>query len=152
MGLVADEIDTLHLVQAALGSQGFRVTSAASEEQTLAAARSERPDLIVVRVASSGIDGIAVAQRLKHDATMAAIPLLAIMGQSGPDLHQRAQRADFDALLLKPITSNTLAEIVPLLIERGRLRREQSARQTPSSVTYRCNAGGGAERGAPERR
>jgi DNA-binding response OmpR family regulator len=77
--LVVDEIDVQRLVEAGFGPQHFRVTVSANPEQTLAMARDQRPDLIVVR---RGIDGIAVAQQLKGYAATASIPVLAMMGQS----------------------------------------------------------------------
>jgi len=138
--LVTDEIETHRLVEAALGSRHVRVMSAVDESLTLAVTRSERPDLIVARVDGGGMDSVAVAQRLKKDAATALIPLLAIVSRAG-DLHERAEDAGFDAVLLEPITATTLAQVAALLLERAALRRQQSARMTGSSVTYRCNAG-----------
>jgi CheY-like chemotaxis protein len=123
--LVVDEIDVQRLVEVGFGPQHFRVTVSANPEQTLAMARDQRPDLIVVR---SGIDGIAVAEQLKGYAATASIPVLAMMGQSCPDLHRRAECAGFDALLLKPVTATTLAQIGGLLIDRAVLLRQRSAK------------------------
>ena len=126
--LVGDEIDVQRLVEAGFAPHHFRVTMSTNPEQMLATARDQRPDLIVVRVDNGGIDGIAVAQQLKDDAGTASIPVLAIMGQSCPDLHHGAECAGFDALLLKPVTATTLAQIGGLLIDRAALLRQRSAK------------------------
>lgn len=135
--LVVDEIDVQRLVEAGFGPQHFRVTVSANPEQTLSMARDQRPDLIVVRVDNGGIDGIAVAQQLKRDAATASIPVLAIMGQSCPALHHGAECAGFDALLLKPVTATTLAQIGGLLIDRAVLLRQRSAKLRKSDSSPR---------------
>jgi two-component system cell cycle response regulator DivK len=99
---VANNRETQRLVQTVLQPRQVRVVCTADDEQTIAAARTERPDLIVAYLGSSQTEGLAVAQRLKTDAATAAIPVLAITRHPSVDLQERAESAGFDALLIEP--------------------------------------------------
>jgi CheY-like chemotaxis protein len=131
--LVAGGDDVLRLVEAGLRVQHCSVASAATTEQALATIQSHRPDLIVLNVGTDGIDGVCLAQQLKRDAETADIPVLAIMGQSRPDLHYGGQSVGFDAVLLKPVTATTVAQVGGLLIERAGLLARLSTKLGHSS-------------------
>jgi CheY-like chemotaxis protein len=133
--LIAADIDVKRLVEAGFEPQHVRVTVAADADQTLAIARDAQPDLIVVRVDTGGITGIAIARHLKCDAATASIPVLAVMAQSCPDdLRHRAECAPFDALLLQPITATTLAQVGGLVMERAALVRQRGAKRRTTAT------------------
>ena len=126
--LVDSDVDSWRLFEAALGTQQFRTTHAADNEHALTIARTERPELIVTDLCVPGLDGFAIVEQLKRDPETAAIPVLAITAQPYPELQQDVRAAGFDALLIKPVTATTLAEVARLLVERAALLRQRSSR------------------------
>jgi CheY-like chemotaxis protein len=127
--LIADsDVEMRRLFEAALGAQQFRTTTANDAEHALSIARTERPELIVTDLCMARLDGFAVVEQLKRDPETAMIPVLAITSQPYPELQQRARSAGFDALLIKPVTATTLADVARLLVERAALLRQRSTR------------------------
>jgi CheY-like chemotaxis protein len=127
--LIADgDVEMRRLFEAALGAQQFRTTTVNDDEHALSIARTERPELIVTDLCMARLDGFAVVEQLKRDPETAMIPVLAITSQPYPELQQRARSAGFDALLIKPVTATTLADVARLLVERAALLRQRSTR------------------------
>ena len=127
--LIADSDTATHrMFEAAFGAQQFRITTATDDQQALAIARTERPELIVTDLCMPKLDGFAVVEQLKSDAETAEIPVLAITAQPYPELQQRVRSAGFDALLIKPVTATTLVDVARLLVERAALLRQRSTR------------------------
>ena len=127
--LIADgDVEMRRIFEAALGAQQFRTTTANDDEHALSIARTERPELIVTDLCMPRLDGFAVVEQLKRDPETAVIPVLAITAQPYPELQQRARSAGFDALLIKPVTATTLADVARLLVERAALLRQRSTR------------------------
>jgi CheY-like chemotaxis protein len=127
--LIADsDVEMRRLFEAALGAQQFRTTTANDAEHALSIARTERPELIVTDLCMPRLDGFAVVEQLKRDPETAVIPVLAITAQPYPELQQRARSAGFDALLIKPVTATTFADVARLLVERAALLRQRSTR------------------------
>lgn len=64
--VVDDEPNIRELLSASLRFSGFRVESAATGEQALAAIAAERPDLVVLDVMLPDLDGFTVVERLRE--------------------------------------------------------------------------------------
>lgn len=73
---VDDEEDILELVKYNLERDGFRVTTVASGEKALAAARNEQPDAVLLDLMLPGLSGYEVCRQLKGDPQMRAIPII----------------------------------------------------------------------------
>jgi CheY-like chemotaxis protein len=73
------------ILEVALGTiGGWEVSLAADGEEALAAARAQRPDLILLDAAMAGIDGPGALQQLKADPALAAIPVAFVTGHADP--------------------------------------------------------------------
>jgi two-component system alkaline phosphatase synthesis response regulator PhoP len=75
--LVDDEVKIVRLARDYLERAGFRVSSAADGISALAAARSEKPDLIVLDLMLPGMDGLDVARTLRRESDVPIIMLTA---------------------------------------------------------------------------
>ncbi|GGU99916.1 DNA-binding response regulator [Kitasatospora herbaricolor] len=64
--VVDDEPNIRELLSASLRFSGFRVSSAATGEEALAAVAAERPDLVVLDVMLPDLDGFTVVERLRE--------------------------------------------------------------------------------------
>ncbi len=89
--LVAEGNDaTMRTLTEALGRHGYRVLRARSGEEIVATARTERPDLILMNVMMSLLDGYAAARALKRDPGTREIPI--IVFQAPPEGNGRGRR------------------------------------------------------------
>jgi two-component system phosphate regulon response regulator PhoB len=75
---VDDEEDILELLRFNLTKEGFAVLCAASGEEGLKTAHSQRPDLILLDLMLPGMDGLEVAKRLKKEEATKDIPIIMV--------------------------------------------------------------------------
>jgi len=87
--VVDDDPVIVRLLQVNFEMEGYAVATAADGEEGLAAARAERPDIVVSDVMMPKLDGIAFAAALKADPGLATVPIIL--------LSAKAQTADIDA-------------------------------------------------------
>lgn len=78
-----DDADMRMILEVALGTLGgWRVTLAGDGEETLAAARADRPDLILLDASMAGVDGPGTVALLRADPRLAAIPVVFVTGHA----------------------------------------------------------------------
>jgi len=80
--VVDDEPRIAEIARDYLERAGYRVITAASGGDALAAARRERPDLIVLDLGLPGMDGLDVTRRLRQDSAVPIIMLTARVEES----------------------------------------------------------------------
>src|SRR5579862_7326700 len=83
--VVDDDPVVVDLLRVNFEIEGYDVLTATGGEAGMGRARESRPDVIVMDVMMSGVDGLEVASRLKSDPATRAIPivLLSAKAQSG---------------------------------------------------------------------
>ncbi|GAB3732249.1 response regulator [Silanimonas algicola] len=80
-----DDADMRMILEVALGTLGgWRITLAADGEEAVAAARVDRPDLILLDASMAGVDGAGTMALLRTDPALAAIPVLFVTGHASP--------------------------------------------------------------------
>jgi two-component system CheB/CheR fusion protein len=94
------------------------VTEVASGEDTLDAVLATSPDAVVLDVGLPGISGLEVARRLRRDARLAGIPLIALTGHGTETDAAAARAAGFDRHLVKPTEARALAAAIEELVVR----------------------------------
>jgi two-component system phosphate regulon response regulator PhoB len=80
--VVDDEEDILELVRYNLAKEGYRVSCVATGEEALEAARTQRPDVILLDLMLPGVDGLDVCRLLKSDLRTQRIPVLMLTARS----------------------------------------------------------------------
>jgi two-component system, cell cycle response regulator DivK len=101
--LVEDNDRNLKLARDVLEYAGFTVLVAMSGEEAVARARSAAPDLILMDLQLPGIDGHEALGQLRHDASTATIPVVALTAYAMRQDRERVLAAGFDGYLQKPI-------------------------------------------------
>src|SRR2546430_10835347 len=74
--LIEDNPANLYLMTYLLGAFGYIPSTATDGPSGLAAARDERPDLIICDVQLPGMDGLELARYVKSDPALRATPLV----------------------------------------------------------------------------
>jgi two-component system, cell cycle response regulator DivK len=101
--VVEDNPANMKLVTLVLRECGHEVLQAADATEGLAAARRERPDLILMDVQLPGMDGLAATRQIKADPTTCCIPVLALTALAMQGDAERIGAAGCDGYIAKPI-------------------------------------------------
>jgi CheY-like chemotaxis protein len=83
-------------------------------------ARSEKPDLILMDMNMPNVDGWEATRRLKADAALEPIPVLALSANALPGDSQRATEAGCAGYLTKPVEIEALVLEVEKTLRRTR--------------------------------
>jgi two-component system CheB/CheR fusion protein len=109
--VVDDNVDAAQAMKHVLKLSGHRVTLAHDGPGALAAAAAEPPELVLLDIGLPGMDGYAVAARLReagHDRAA----LVAITGYGQEEDLRRSTAAGFDHHLVKPVDGAVLRKII----------------------------------------
>lgn len=101
--VIEDNPANMELMVYLLEAFGFEALPAADGRQGLAAARGERPALIICDVHLPHLDGYGVVRALKDDPQLRAIPVVAVTALAMPGDREKLLEAGFDGYLSKPI-------------------------------------------------
>jgi len=94
--LVDDSQFFRNMLAPLLKAAGYEVTLAASAEEALALKEKGAAfDIIVSDIDMPGMDGIALAERIKADPRWAQIPLVALSSHTNPALVEKSEAAGF---------------------------------------------------------
>lgn len=115
--LIVDDSPTNLLVlnQALRGH--FRVKAARTGPAALRIAAAEAPDLVLLDQSMPEMDGLEVCERLKADPSTAAVPVVFITADDGPDTSAAVRVAGALDLVLKPIDPDALLAAVQHWLE-----------------------------------
>ena len=114
--VVEDQEDNRVIIHKTLTSAGYEVIEALNGRQGVALAESEIPDIILMDIQLPEIDGYEATRRIKANASLRKIPVIAVTSYalSGDDV--KAREAGCDAYLSKPFSPRKLrAKLVEIL-------------------------------------
>src|SRR6266498_3246833 len=106
--VIEDQPDNRQILRDLLTSADFEVVEAVDGEAGLAAAAVHRPDLILMDIQLPGIDGYEATRRLKGDALLCGIPVIAVTAHALNGAEQEARAAGCDGYIAKPISPRQL--------------------------------------------
>ncbi len=101
--VVEDQEDNRQFLRDLLTSADFEVIEAADGEAGLAAAAAHRPDLILMDIQLPILDGYEATRRLKADAVLHAIPVIAVTSHALGGDADKARAAGCDAYISKAL-------------------------------------------------
>ncbi|WP_136418107.1 MULTISPECIES: response regulator [Oxalobacteraceae] len=105
--LIEDNPADMELMAYLLGSSGHVALYAHNEEEALASASREQPDLVICDVNLPHLDGYAIARRLRDDPAMRSIPAIAITAPSIAGDGEEFLDAGFNGCISKPLDPET---------------------------------------------
>ncbi len=114
--VIEDDVDWAELMLLLLRSAGGDAATVADGAGAMQAALAYRPDLIVSDIDLPNRDGYQLAEDFRRHAALAAVPLIAVTGRAEADTAERAARAGFSGLLLKPVHPDRLVHAVAELL------------------------------------
>ncbi len=118
--VVDDEATLREMIRFNFEREGYRVRLAVDGQEALAAARAERPDLVVLDVMLPGIDGLQVCRLLRAEST---VPIL-LLSAKGEEIDRvLGLELGADDYVTKPFSMAELVGRVRALLRRRELDR-----------------------------
>jgi CheY-like chemotaxis protein len=96
-----------------LGESGYNVISAATGQEALDLARSDRPDLVLMDLGLPDMNGLEVTRRIKGDAKTKGIVVVALTGRALETDRAECLAAGCAGYLPKPIDTRRLLDALP---------------------------------------
>ena len=133
---VEDDPSSARLVQRILEAEGFDVRIATDGIAALEAARQLRPDLILMDINISGLDGYEVTTRLRALEELQDVPIIAVTAATLKGDRERALIAGCDGYIPKPIDVDRFPQQVEAFLGGLRERIESPQEKADYLVEY----------------
>lgn len=114
--VIEDHPGQLKLANHVLTAAGHEVTGVVAAEEAFLAIKESRPEIILLDLILPGMDGLALAGRLKADPETADIPIVAVTAFPEEYSRETALNAGCDAYLIKPISTRTLPDDLTTIV------------------------------------
>ena len=117
--IVEDDPTIRAIVEMALRADGFNhVRSEPRGDLGLAAARRERPDVIILDLMLPGLDGLEICRRIRADAALADVRILMLTAKTQNEDIVRGLDAGADDYVTKPFDRKVLLARVHAVLRR----------------------------------
>ena len=106
--VVEDQEDNRQILRDLLSSVGYEMTEAWDGEAGVAAAKEQRPDLILMDIQLPLMDGYEATRRIKADPELKKIPVIVVTSYALSGDDSKAHDAGCDAYITKPYSPRQL--------------------------------------------
>jgi two-component system cell cycle response regulator DivK len=106
--VVEDQEDNRRIMRDLLTASGYELVEANDGEEGLALAEREIPDLILMDIQLPGLDGYEVTRRIKANAALSHIPIIAVTSYALSGDDQKAFAAGCNGYVTKPFSPRQL--------------------------------------------
>lgn len=103
-----------------LEAEGYRVTATGDGAAALAAYRADRPDLLLLDVMMPGLDGFAVAQRVRLLPALQRVPIIFVTARDHPTDMIKGIQVGARNYLTKPLSLDDLHAKVKKAVAHAR--------------------------------
>lgn len=107
IAVVEDNPDNRLLLKAIL-SGTFDVEEYGNGPDALAAFAARAPDVVLLDISLPGMDGLEILARIREDATLHALPVIALTAHAMAGDRERYLASGFDDYVTKPIVDETI--------------------------------------------
>ena len=116
--LVVDDFDdTRLLLRTWLQRKGFRIVEAENGNDAVAAAASQRPDLIIMDVEMPELDGLSATRQIRKLTNSAAVPIVAVSAYGADQYREPALEAGCNEYVSTPFEPEELERVIRSLIK-----------------------------------
>jgi DNA-binding response OmpR family regulator len=129
--IVEDEQDILDLVQLYLKKEGYRTYTASTGLEGLRQAKAEQPDLVVLDLMLTEMDGLEVCKQIRADPRLSRTPIIMLTAKAEEADTVIGLELGADDYVTKPFSPKALVARVKAL-----LRRLERAQEGPARLTY----------------
>jgi CheY-like chemotaxis protein len=108
--IIEDNENNLYMMRFIVAKLGHRVVEARDGAAGVEAALRERPDLILMDIQLPVLDGYAATRRIRGEAALAGIPIIAVTSYAMAGDRDKALEAGCSAYVEKPIQPESFIE------------------------------------------
>lgn len=106
--VVEDQEDNRQILRDLLASADYEMIEAQDGEAAIAAAKANRPDLILMDIQLPVLDGYEATRRIKADTDLQHIPIIVVTSYALSGDEVKARDAGCDAYVTKPYSPRLL--------------------------------------------
>ena len=106
--LIEDHEDNRRIVRDLVTSVGYELVEATSGEAGVAMVETHAPDLILMDIQLPGIDGYEATRRIRANAALRHIPIIAVTSYALSGDDAKAREAGCDDYVTKPFSPRVL--------------------------------------------
>jgi len=133
--LVVDDVpENRAVLISALEAVGFEVREATSGHDGIALAQSLLPDLILMDVVMPDIGGVEVIQQLRKIPRLEATPIVVVSASATPEVEASAMAVGANSFLSKPVNLKDLMQCTARLLHIAWIEGTQEQRGSPGRV------------------
>lgn len=138
--LVVDDEETMvRSLSTLLAQEGYDVASAMDGPQALEAARTERPDLILLDVMLPGMDGMEVCRQIRAWST---VPIIMLTAKTAEVDKVVGLEVGADDYVTKPFSPRELVARVKAHLRRAQMHAQEAAAEQLAAGDVIMNVGG----------
>jgi PAS domain S-box-containing protein len=115
--LAEDNASNAETILDYLEVSGYRTAWAKNGLEVIESARQSPPDLILMDMQMPEMDGLEATRRIRSDAALALIPIVALTALAMPGDRERFLNAGVNDYLSKPISLKKLIEVIAQLLQ-----------------------------------
>jgi two-component system cell cycle response regulator DivK len=116
--VVEDFEDNRFMMRRLLEMSGYQVLEAVNGEEAVEIAKRERPSLILMDLSLPLLDGLAATRRIRQEAALRDVPIVAVSAHDTADFHADALAAGCNDYVTKPIDFDQLEALLGKLLTR----------------------------------
>ena len=116
--VVEDFEDNRFMMRRLLEMSGYHVLEAVNGEEAVEIARRERPSLILMDLSLPLLDGLAATRRIRQEASLRDVPIVAVSAHDTADFHADALAAGCNDYVTKPIDFDQLEALLGKLLPK----------------------------------
>ncbi len=110
--LLVDDAETILMMERMILGKSYTVVTAKDGEKALAAAATEKPDLIILDIVMPNMDGFEVCRRIRSDENTKSIPVIMVTTKGDSSNVEKDFQSGCNDYITKPVNS---FELVTLL-------------------------------------
>jgi CheY-like chemotaxis protein len=114
--VVDDNRAARELIRAILKRVRCDIIEASHGQQALDLIQQQRPDLVLLDIDMPGLDGLMVVKRIRENASLAGLPVVAVTAFAMEGDREKAMAAGFTTYLTKPVRAAILRQQVQQLL------------------------------------
>ena len=116
--VVEDFEDNRFMMRRLLEMSGYQVLEAINGEEAVEIAKRERPHLILMDLSLPLLDGLAATRRIRQEAELRDVPIVAVSAHDTADFHADALAAGCNDYVTKPIDFDQLEALLGKLLTK----------------------------------
>lgn len=114
--VIDDEPEITDIVATFLTESGYTVVVENNSQKAVQAAKTLKPDVILLDIMMPGADGYETCREIKKEPSLAQVPVIFLTGKDRNDDMGRSFKVGGDMFIKKPFSCERLLEIVNIVV------------------------------------